>query len=242
LYQVLAIVMADVFISYKHPEDRESVRPIVHALREQGWSVWWCQELLPGQHWDRVIETELNSAKCVIVVWSSCSIGSDEVRTEAAEGRRRKCLIQVSIEGGERPATFAGVQGVDLTHWMGSSADQRFAEVREGVRRILGRSPRKTGVEVERAVKGLILAVKAGYVRATIDDGIQNPTLQDILDRNGAAIRGALRNAIDKAGTQERRMLHSAISTVLVGGEGNRLHGYITELIADAGNSGKGTR
>lgn len=129
--------MADIFISFKHPEDLEKVRPLVEALRSRRWSVWWCEGLLPGQHWDRAIETELNKAKCIIVVWTVGSANSDEVRTEAAEGRRRKCLVQVSIEGSARPTTFAGVQAVDLTGWRGDMDDPRFHKLCAGVRRLV---------------------------------------------------------------------------------------------------------
>lgn len=66
----------DVFVSYATP-DRDRVRPIVEALEKEGWSVWWDRNLEAGSTFDREIESVLDSAKCVLVVWTQHSIESD---------------------------------------------------------------------------------------------------------------------------------------------------------------------
>lgn len=128
--------MADIFISYTR-EDRARVDPLVRALRNQGWSVWWDQDILPGVHWDRAIDLELINTRCIVVVWTPRSLSSDEVRTEATEGRGRRCLIQVTMDGASWPKTFGGVQAVDLTTWAGDSADAVFLRLCGGIRRII---------------------------------------------------------------------------------------------------------
>jgi hypothetical protein len=115
--------MADIFLSYKR-EDRDKVRPLVEALQAQGWSVWWDTRIGVGETWDKVIETELAAAKCVVVVWSRRSVDSRWVRSEAHEGLERGCLVPVIIEGAKPPLAFKLVQSTDLTHRRGEALVQ----------------------------------------------------------------------------------------------------------------------
>lgn len=59
--------MPDIFISYAS-EDRDRVIPIVKALEQKGWSVWWAPEIRTGTSFDRVIEKALRDARSVFVV------------------------------------------------------------------------------------------------------------------------------------------------------------------------------
>ena len=68
--------MSDVFVSYK-AEDRKRVKPLVEALQAEGFSVWWDEQIGGGAAWRSAIESELNAAKCVIVIWSNRSVGPD---------------------------------------------------------------------------------------------------------------------------------------------------------------------
>jgi len=61
--------MSDIFISYANP-DRERILPLVEVLGREGWSVWWDRRIPVGKSFDEIIEAEVNSARCVIVVWS----------------------------------------------------------------------------------------------------------------------------------------------------------------------------
>ena len=54
--------MSDIFISYSSA-DRPRVKPLVAALEQHGWSVWWYRSILAGKTWDRVIEEALDSAR-----------------------------------------------------------------------------------------------------------------------------------------------------------------------------------
>jgi hypothetical protein len=47
--------MSDIFISYAN-EDRPRVKPLVDALAQMGWSVWWDRTILAGKRWEEVIE------------------------------------------------------------------------------------------------------------------------------------------------------------------------------------------
>ena len=81
--------MTDVFISYAN-EDRERARDLATALEARGWSVWWDRKIIAGQTFDQVIEHELDTAKCAVVLWSKHSVASEWVRNEAAAAANRE--------------------------------------------------------------------------------------------------------------------------------------------------------
>jgi hypothetical protein len=103
----------DVFISYEH-SDRERAKSIAAALEQQGWSVWWDRKLRGGQHFDQVIQKELNAARCVIVLWSHRSVLSDWVKDEASEGSQRGILVPVRIDDVPIPLGFRRLHTIDL--------------------------------------------------------------------------------------------------------------------------------
>ncbi len=106
--------MADVFVSYSS-QDRERVIPLVEAIEQRGWSVWWDRKIDAGTTFDREIETAIDEAKCIVVVWSTNSVASDWVRSEAHEGLTRGILAPVSIDAVRPPLAFRLTQTVDLT-------------------------------------------------------------------------------------------------------------------------------
>ena len=82
--------MTDVFISYAS-EDRERARTLASSLETKGWSVWWDRRIIAGRTFDQVIEQELETAKCVVVLWSKDSIASEWVKNEAAPRQSGAC-------------------------------------------------------------------------------------------------------------------------------------------------------
>ena len=76
--------MSDIFVSYASA-DRDRARAVAQALTDQGWAVWWDRTIPPGRQFDEVIEEALDSARCVVVLWSKASVASQWVKTEAAE-------------------------------------------------------------------------------------------------------------------------------------------------------------
>ena len=68
--------MADIFISYKR-EDQENkgrILPIVRALQAEGFDVFYDVEIPPGSTWEQVLQTKINMAKCVLVMWSEVNM------------------------------------------------------------------------------------------------------------------------------------------------------------------------
>ena len=129
--------MSDIFVSYSS-EDRPSVEPLARALEAEGFSVWWDRHIPPGTTWDKVIESALDEAKCVVVVWTRTSVESDWVRNEAGEGRKRKNLIPVLLENVTIPLAFRRVQTLSLTDWEGTVPNEGFSKLVDGITRMLG--------------------------------------------------------------------------------------------------------
>ena len=137
--------MADVFVSYK-AEDRKRIRPLVEALQAEGYVVWWDEQIGGGAAWRHTIEAELNSAKCVVVVWSKRSVGEEGtfVQDEATRAQQRHVYVPVLIDKCHLPLGFGETQALPLTGWHGNRSDPHYLAVLDAVRRNVG-TKRRTG-------------------------------------------------------------------------------------------------
>ena len=120
--------MNDVFLSYAS-EDRERAGRLAQALEARGWSVWWDREILAGQTFDQAIEKQLESARCVLVLWSRASITSEWVKNEAAAAAERGVLTPVKIDEVRLPLEFRRRQTISLVGWNGDDKQPAFAEL-----------------------------------------------------------------------------------------------------------------
>lgn len=112
--------MTDIFLSYAH-EDHDRVLPLVKELQDNGWSVWWDEQIQTGTSFDMEIESVLASARCVLVVWSRTSIDSQWVRSEAHEGLDRNILVPVLIDDVRPPMPFRQIQARELFNLPGDA-------------------------------------------------------------------------------------------------------------------------
>ena len=124
--------MTDVFISYAN-KDRERARDLATALEARGWSVWWDRKIVPGQTFDQVIEHELETAKCAVVLWSKHSVASEWVRNEAAAAANRGVLVPALIDDAMPPLEFRRKQTADLIGWDGTPCHAGFEALCDGV-------------------------------------------------------------------------------------------------------------
>ena len=138
--------MADLFLSYAS-EDREIARRFATALEASGWSVWWDRSrssgIPAGQNFDEVIAQELETAKGVVVLWSSHSVESDWVIEEASFAKGDDRLFPVQVESGiELPFGFTRIQAPDLSAWSGDPGDPDYTRFADHVAAGLEHDPR----------------------------------------------------------------------------------------------------
>lgn len=120
--------MQHVFVSYAH-EDRELCQRVVGALEASGLPVWWDDHLKPASSWDRQLESKLQQASVVIVVWTALSVQRDFVRSEAYRGYDSGKLIQLRMEDCDLPIGLDRIQAQDLLEWTGDTSDSRWRKV-----------------------------------------------------------------------------------------------------------------
>jgi hypothetical protein len=118
----------DVFLSYAR-EDRERAGQLAHVLEARGWSVWWDREILAGQAFDQAIEKQLESARCIVVLWSKDSVSSEWVKNEAAVAAERGVLTPVTIDAVKLPLEFRRRQTISLIGWKGQENHPAFVEL-----------------------------------------------------------------------------------------------------------------
>lgn len=148
---------SDVFISYK-AEDRKRLTPLVDALEAEGFDVWWDQHIGGGTNWREEIETHLDAAKVVIVIWSKRTLGPEGrfVRDEASQAQDAGHYLPITIDNVRPPLGFREVQALDLSNWWGKRDDPRFQVLADTIRQRLegkdiGRQAlRVTGAPVSR--------------------------------------------------------------------------------------------
>ena len=164
--------MPHVFLSYAS-EDRARVLPLVEALQEDGFTVWWDRDIRPGPSFDREIERAIDEAICMVVVWSSRSVESEWVRSEVEEGVRRGILVPVLIEAVMPPLAYRRRQAADLTHWQGEH-DGEYAKLLGGIRATLasvegvGASDPSGTASQDRVVGGVAAGASAPRARRRV--------------------------------------------------------------------------
>ena len=124
--------MTDIFFSYSSA-DRERVRPIRDALVEQGFEVFWDQEVPAGKDWDTWIRQHLAKSKCAMVFWSATSVSSDNVRHEATVAKQQGKLVSVLLEpltAQQFPMGLYAQQAANLSNWNGDRGHEEWCKLR----------------------------------------------------------------------------------------------------------------
>ena len=101
--------MADIFLSYAR-ESAETATRIAAELREQGYSVWFDDELPAHRAYADVIASQLDAARAVLVLWSEQAARSQWVRSEANRAREKGNLVQLRLDGVRLPMPFDQIQ------------------------------------------------------------------------------------------------------------------------------------
>ena len=139
--------MSDIFISYAS-EDREQAKALAQALEGEGWSVWWDRLIPFGRPFDDVIQENINAAKCVLVLWTSNSVASKWVRSEASEAEERNVLIPVLLDRGvDIPLAFKLLQAANLIDWQSGSHHAEYTRLVDQIRAFVSGTADRAGVD-----------------------------------------------------------------------------------------------
>ena len=162
--------MSDIFISYKR-EEQTTARKLADALEQEGLSVWWDPKLRVGEHFDDVIESALDQAKCVIVMWSERSVQSRYVRDEAMYALEQDKLVPVAVEKVTLPFRFKGVHTLSLLGWDGSRDFAEFRRLVDDISGILRSSREKeAGLKAEQPNRRSIDQKASKYLAIPLRD------------------------------------------------------------------------
>jgi len=135
--------MVDVFISYSRA-NQALVRQLAEAVKAQGYSLWWDDELPPHLSYGDVITEKIGAAKAAIVVWSESAAASEWVRAEADVARGQKKLIQTSIDDRMPPMPFNQIQFASIGDWRGEDDHPGWKKVKASLAALCGAPPAGT--------------------------------------------------------------------------------------------------
>ena len=121
-----------VFLSYAHADQAQAQR-LANVLQRSGLTVWWDALIEGGSSYATTIKDALAAADAVIVLWSRQSVESDWVRDEAAQGRDRRRLVPLSLDGTPPPLGFGQIQMIDISRWNGRSTAPLFQSIQRAL-------------------------------------------------------------------------------------------------------------
>ena len=128
------------FVSYSRT-DLPNAKPVIDLLEQAGFDTWWDGRLEGGENYLQTTETALETAACVVVLWSATSVNSHWVRDEAQRGRERGCLVPLTIDGTMAPLGFRQFQLLDVSAWDGAPGSPEAARILVAVRAKAGGAP-----------------------------------------------------------------------------------------------------
>jgi TolB-like protein len=129
-----------VFLSYAH-EDQAKAQRLAAALTQRGYLVWWDGLIEGGAQFAKSIREALEAADAVIVLWSQKSIESDWVCDEAAQGRDRRRLVPLSLDGSLPPLGFRQYQTINLGSWRGKANAPQIESIDRAISTAIGQKP-----------------------------------------------------------------------------------------------------
>ena len=133
--------MADVFLSYARPNQKDAKR-IADLLRAHGLNVWYDENLPAHRPYTDVISEQLDVASAVLVLWTADSAASHWVRSEANRALQTGRLVQLRLDDARLPMPFDQIQCADLRRWHGRSDAPGWKMVAESISALTGEEQR----------------------------------------------------------------------------------------------------
>ena len=233
----------EIFLSYVRSAQPQA-KTIAEALRGQGYSVWWDDDLPAHRSYSEVIEERLNSAKAVLVVWSRDAVRSEWVRAEADAARHAHKLVQLSIDGVLPPMPFNQIQCPELCNWAGSTDAPAWRKIESSIAELVGGKPRPQFAPVSGRSGSSICVLPFANMSGDpeqeyFSDGITEDLITDLSKISALGVVARNTSFTYKGQSVEARSLGRdlGVSHILEGSvrkSGNRLR--ITAQLIDAGS------
>ncbi len=117
----------EIFISYSRKDGALAIK-LLEALEARGWKTFLdVKALKTGEIWDTKLESVLDKALCVLVLWTSHSNESESVRNEASMALKNNTYFPVQLGGGKQPEVeFGRRQAFELGDWKGDPDANAF--------------------------------------------------------------------------------------------------------------------
>ena len=133
-------IVPDVFVSYCK-SDRKVAKQIAAALTRDGWDVFWDREIAAGSEWSSDLQRALQTARCVVVLWSTYASQSFWVRAEAADAYERNVYLPCQLDETQLPRLFRGAQTHSLAEWLKNGSTAELDGLRSLVQERIGAQP-----------------------------------------------------------------------------------------------------
>ena len=131
----------EIFLSYARSSEPVAMR-VAGVLQDEGYDVWWDEELPAHRAYSEVIEERLRAARAVLVLWSADAAKSEWVRAEADLARQMHKLVQLSIDGALPPMPFNQIQCPALGDWKGEADDRCWRKIESSLAELVrGEAP-----------------------------------------------------------------------------------------------------
>lgn len=117
-----------VFVSYKR-EEAGAARRLRDALEGAGFTTWWDVDIQTGQQWAQVLDTAVNGASAVVVLWSERAVRSPWVAHEASVALAHGTYVPARLELVAIVPPYDRVQATDLLDWDGDAEHAGFARL-----------------------------------------------------------------------------------------------------------------
>ena len=129
--------LADVFLSYAR-NDGAAAKAIAGRLRDNGFSVWFDEQLPAHRPYADIIEEQLEQAGAVLVLWSADAVRSQWVRSEANRARELRKLVQLRLDNVRLPMPFDQIQCADLSDWRSGGAGPSLQTILDSIGQLTG--------------------------------------------------------------------------------------------------------